>query len=286
MKIVLQHLFYPTVVLASMLLAFAFIQMLPESYFIIVPLLLLTPLLVLFVFLERYMPYDKKWNLNRGDFKTDLLQTFITLPTAIHLGQFLLTLLLIVPNTWMSKTFHNEFLESNYGFIWAFIIVLILSEFCYYWMHRLSHTVPKLWKLHAIHHSSKRVYWANSGRSHFFDALLSSTAYFIPVLLLNVSDELIVMLLVFSGITGFLEHVNIKFKAGYLNYVFNTAELHRWHHSQLEAESNHNYGKALIVWDLLFGTFLWPKERKVEQVGVQGEKDTQGFKNQFLKPFK
>jgi sterol desaturase/sphingolipid hydroxylase (fatty acid hydroxylase superfamily) len=40
------------------------------------------------------------------------------------------------------------------------------------------------------------------------------------------------------------------------------AELHRWHHSRKMSESNRNYGSNVIVWDLLFGTFYWPRDRK------------------------
>jgi sterol desaturase/sphingolipid hydroxylase (fatty acid hydroxylase superfamily) len=39
------------------------------------------------------------------------------------------------------------------------------------------------------------------------------------------------------------------------------AELHRWHHSRLERESNTNYGQTLILFDVLFGTRFLPKDR-------------------------
>jgi sterol desaturase/sphingolipid hydroxylase (fatty acid hydroxylase superfamily) len=40
------------------------------------------------------------------------------------------------------------------------------------------------------------------------------------------------------------------------------AELHRWHHSPLAAEANHNYGGNLIVWDIVFGTRWLPEDRE------------------------
>ena len=286
MKTTLQYLFYPAIVLTTLWGAFVFVEKIPETYYMILPFTILVPLLIIFVGLERYMPFNKTWTINRNDFFTDLLQTFITLPFAIQLSQFLLPFWLFFPRQWLSGVVEIGYLESNYGLGWAFVIGLLLAEFCYYWMHRMSHTIPKLWKLHAVHHSSRRVYWANSGRFHIFDALLGSLAYLLPLFLLNASDKLILLILVFSGVTGFLEHVNIKFKAGVLNYVFNTAELHRWHHSEIELESNHNYGKALIVWDIVFRTFLWPKTRQIKDVGVEGQMDPVGFKNQFLFPFK
>ena len=47
-------------------------------------------------------------------------------------------------------------------------------------------------------------------------------------------------------------------------------ELHRWHHSKLMHESNHNYGGNLIVWDILFGTRWLPNDRDPpEAIGME-----------------
>ncbi len=250
------------------------------------PIIVLVPVILIIVIFEQIMPYHKSWNVDQNDFKTDLLQTFITLPVASQLSQFILPFILYFPITWITYLGPEGILERNFSLGLSFVIGLLICEFCYYWMHRCSHTFPALWNLHLVHHSAKRVYWANSGRFHFFDAILSSAAYLLPLIVLNASEQLTIMLLIFSGVTGFLEHVNIKFKAGYLNYIFNSAELHRWHHSEMEKESNHNFGKALIIWDLVFGTFLLPKDRKIIHVGVQDHKDPIGFINQFLLPFR
>jgi sterol desaturase/sphingolipid hydroxylase (fatty acid hydroxylase superfamily) len=47
-------------------------------------------------------------------------------------------------------------------------------------------------------------------------------------------------------------------RLGPLNWIFSMAEPHRWHHSRTLTEANSNYGSNLIVWDLVFGTFLLP----------------------------
>jgi len=116
-------------------------------------------------------------------------------------------------HTWFTDHIEGGFIESNFSMFWAFVLTLLAGEFCYYWMHRITHRVPKLWNLHEVHHSAERVYWANSGRFHFFDAILRNFAYLLPLILLNTSEYLMEMILVFSRITGFLEHVNINFKA-------------------------------------------------------------------------
>ena len=48
----------------------------------------------------------------------------------------------------------------------------------------------------------------------------------------------------FSGITGFigmLTHCNVEMRFGPLSWIFNSPELHRWHHSKYLREANRNY---------------------------------------------
>ena len=59
-----------------------------------------------------------------------------------------------------------------------------------------------------------------------------------------------------AGYIGLLTHCNVAMRFGPLSLVFNTPELHRWHHSMDLREGNKNYGENLAIWDLLFGTWF------------------------------
>lgn len=112
-----------------------------------------------------------------------------------------------------------------------------------------------LWHFHAVHHSVKKLWFFNTGRFHIIDTL-KSMIFSGPLLALAGTPNDVVMW--FGAITayiGFLTHVNIRMKFGWLNYIFNTPELHRWHHSTDLREGNKNYGENLMIWDLLFRTF-------------------------------
>jgi hypothetical protein len=52
------------------------------------------------------------------------------------------------------------------------------------------------------------------------------------------------------------QHANIRLILGPLNWVFSTNELHRWQHADRPEEANRNYGGVLVIWDLVFGTYL------------------------------
>ena len=60
---------------------------------------------------------------------------------------------------------------------------------------------------------------------------------------------------------GQLSHCNIDTKCGWLNYIFNMPENHRFYHSRKIYEANSNYGQVLIIWDIAFGTLCAPSEK-------------------------
>ncbi|MFT5822521.1 MAG: sterol desaturase/sphingolipid hydroxylase (fatty acid hydroxylase superfamily) [Crocinitomix sp.] len=286
MKGILKYVFYPLTILLSVLVGILLFNVLDQAYFIFIPVIVIIPLIGIFVWLEIKFPFQKKWNISKGDVGSDLIRTFFVLPIASKLAELLLPVLLYYPLIYLTKQFSGTVLNPEWGIVVNLIIALLLSELCYYWMHRLSHQNKRLWRLHAVHHGAERVYWANSGRFHFIDAFLGSLTYFLPLVLLGASEEILVLVLTISTVTGMLEHVNINFKAGILNYIFNTAELHRWHHSEKIHESSSNFGKVLVVWDLIFGSYLWPKDRMIERVGIEEEKVPVDFLTQITYPFK
>ncbi len=49
-------------------------------------------------------------------------------------------------------------------------------------------------------------------------------------------------------------------------------------------ESNHNYGNNLIVWDLLFGSWFLPRDRKVGDLGLINRAYPLGFFSQMITP--
>lgn len=90
-----------------------------------------------------------------------------------------------------------------------------------------------LWRFHAVHHSPNRLYWFNAGRFHPVEKFLFQIPELLPFILLNPSEEVLMLYLITNGIHGFFQHSNIAQNIGVLNYVFSMTELHRWHHSKV-----------------------------------------------------
>src|SRR5690606_33099298 len=130
------------------------------------------------------------------------------------LSELLIPILFYYPIVWMTSAVPFDFnnLIGEFGFLFSFAIALLCCEFFYYWFHRFCHKIPMLWRFHVVHHGAQRVYWINSGRFHLVEAFFSSMIYFLPLVFLGTGPEVIIMVITFSSITGFMEHVNIDFK--------------------------------------------------------------------------
>ena len=51
-------------------------------------------------------------------------------------------------------------------------------------------------------------------------------------------------------------------------------------------ESNANYGNTVIVWDLVFGTWFLPKDREIQDLGLQDRAYPRSFLGMMRAPFK
>jgi sterol desaturase/sphingolipid hydroxylase (fatty acid hydroxylase superfamily) len=170
---------------------------------------------------------------------------------------------------------------------------LVIAEFGSYWWHRATHEVPFLWKFHELHHSPQRLYWLNATRFHYVDVTLLQVCAVTPLLLLGAGEVVVLFVTLFSIFHGYWQHGNTEQDLGPLNFIFSNAELHRWHHNERPGLSNNNYGSNLIIWDLVFRTFLWPErgygtrgDASVTSIGVDDNTYPGKLGQQLLFPFR
>ena len=163
-------------------------------------------------------------------------------------------------------------------------LMLVAAEFFRYWLHRMMHEFTPLWRLHAVHHASDKLYTVNVGRFHPLDKAIQFFGDSLPFLLLGVGPEVFAAYFVVYAVNGFYQHSNADIRLGPLNWIVAGPELHRWHHSTVVQEGHANYGNNLIIWDAVFGTRLLPPDRTVEDVGIGNKKWPRGFFAQVLAP--
>lgn len=186
---------------------------------------------------------------------------------------------------WLTQQAGQTLWPDDWPILAQLFLMLLIAEFGRYWVHRAAHRINRLWRFHAVHHSPNRLYFFNAGRFHPVEKLLFQLPEVAPFILLGTNVECIAMYFTFNGIHGLLQHSNVHIKAGWLNTIFSMTELHRWHHSQKPEESDNNYGNNLIIWDLVFGTYLNPKAQKVDTIGLLNAHYPKRYLDQLKAPF-
>lgn len=208
------------------------------------------------ILLERRIPFDPNWNKDHDDTKADLTSALVLIALVDPLLKFVSPLIVVTIYSAMSVTNTNVvFNPASLPLGMQIIIVTLLVELGRYWAHRLHHQVPSLWRLHAMHHSSQRLYSINNLRFHPLNYGLNFAVSVLPVMILGFTPASLLGYLAISQPILMLQHGNLNLKSGWLNYLVSTNELHRWHHSNLAEEANSNYGNAIVLWDQIFNTF-------------------------------
>lgn len=139
---------------------------------------------------------------------------------------------------------------------WAWLLLFLGEEFCYYWYHRTSHRVRWFWATHAVHHSPNELNFANAYRLGWTGKLTGTPLFFAPLMFLGFEPAAVLGAVAVNLLYQFWLHADWIPKLGWLEYVFNTPSHHRVHHSSNLEYLDANYGGVLIVFDRWFGTFV------------------------------
>ena len=150
------------------------------------------------------------------------------------------------------------------GPFWLQIAVIMVSVSLFrYWMHRWQHNNEFLWKLHSYHHRVTDLTATNGEVSNPIDFALRNILIFLVLGVIGFNTMAVFLAFTVTNVTAVFSHCAADVKAGVLNYVFMTPEVHRWHHTRKVPEGygySCNYGVEFSFWDILFGTYYLPKE--------------------------
>ncbi|MEO5995316.1 MAG: sterol desaturase family protein [Chitinophagaceae bacterium] len=149
--------------------------------------------------------------------------------------------------------FNRQFYHITNPIIY-WILLLLLEDFLYYWLHRFDHEIRLFWAVHVTHHSSEHMNFAVGFRSSVFQPLYRFI-YFIPLALIGFKPVDIIFMYSATQIWGIFVHTELINKMGWLEYIFVTPSHHRVHHASNPKYLDRNMGMFLIIWDKMFGTF-------------------------------
>jgi sterol desaturase/sphingolipid hydroxylase (fatty acid hydroxylase superfamily) len=179
--------------------------------------------------------------------------------------------ILSVPLALIARAFHGLDLFGIYSTVerWPFWVkvpvALFVGDVGAYWGHRLMHTVPFLWRFHAIHHSAAQMDWLVSSRAHPFDIVLVRLSNFAPLYIFGLAqtkgkeaDPLLLIVTLAGMAWTFFIHANVRARLGPLEWLISSPAFHHWHHTNDE-HRDRNYSFIFPVIDWVFRTAWLPK---------------------------
>lgn len=223
----------------------------------------------IFAPLERLLPFSKKWQDDK-DMPVDVAMFFGSKVWGdlINKPLRLATIALVVQE--ISPEIGKSIWPTQLHPVLQVLLLLSIADFFRYWYHRWMHESEFMWRWHAVHHSSERLYWFNGTRSHPLEGLVSSFLWAIPFAYIHAPVEIVFVTGLLGRTIGRFQHTNMDLILGPFDYIFSSPKNHRYHHSKSHIIGHTNYGGDVIFWDILFGTFYLPKgEQPSDDIGIE-----------------
>lgn len=156
--------------------------------------------------LERLAPFEPAWTRDHdGDLRADVLHFLVShalIQSAVAIGFGLRGLLSGPVVAWPVA-----------APMWVQVLLAgAIMDLGLYAMHRWSHVNGRLWRLHAIHHSPRRLYWLNGGRRHALSALVLAAPGLVVLLALGVTPIALGAWMSVMSIHLAFQHANLDYR--------------------------------------------------------------------------
>jgi sterol desaturase/sphingolipid hydroxylase (fatty acid hydroxylase superfamily) len=170
--------------------------------------------------------------------------------------------------------------------LWAqAIAMLVIGDLVGYAMHRWFHG-RRLWRFHAVHHSSTCLDWLSSVRVHPVNEWLPRITTVLVLVGLGFDPAAIAAYVPALTLYAIVLHANVRWSFGWLGNLVASPRFHRWHHTA-QAEGLDKNLAGLFPWiDRLAGTYYMPDGRLPERFGVDGAAVPAGMWAQLAYPFR
>ena len=245
---------------------------------------LLDLLLMTLIFspIEVLWPAYPQQSVFRSEWLNDIVYFLST-----HLPIQVTTLLILLPATQLNSVLHFSTVPDLVGklpWVVQFFLAVLVADLAQYFIHRAMHVVPFMWRVHAIHHSSKALDWIAGSRAHLVEDVVVRGFILIPMMLLF-PPGMLVAYLFFVNIHATWAHCNFGPTVKWLEPFLVQPRYHHWHHTSQPESIDKNFAIHFPWIDRIFGTYYLPKDKWPDTYGLHNEKLPAGFWGQFFYPF-
>jgi sterol desaturase/sphingolipid hydroxylase (fatty acid hydroxylase superfamily) len=164
------------------------------------------------------------------------------------------------------------------------ILFLIGEDIILYATHRWFHG-ERMWKYHAVHHSSEELEWISAARFHPINLFLGTVFADVVLLVAGISPNIFVVLGPLTVAHSAFVHANLDWTLGPFKYVIAGPVFHRWHHTAADQGGEKNFAATFPILDVIFGTFYMPEGKLPDNYGIADRTFPTSFPGQLAHPF-
>ena len=181
---------------------------------------------LIFIPLELFFPKRIEQSKFHPEWRTDLVYLFK--------AQLLIQYTAVAVKM-PAELFFNDLGVSNLQafiqelpFLFQLFLAMLVADLFQYFIHRLFHQNPFMWRFHAIHHSIKHVDWIAGSRLHLVDIFITRSFSYIPLYVLGFSNDVFYVYVIIVALQAVMAHTNSRISFGFLRYIFVTPQYHHW----------------------------------------------------------
>ena len=237
--------------------------------------LIFSPIEVIWPAYPKQSVFRPEWLLDVGYFLSTHLPIQIT------------SFLILLPATQLTRVLSNDGAQAAMArlpWLVQFFLAVLVADLAQYALHRAFHTVPPLWRFHAIHHSSKALDWLAGSRAHIVEDVVVRGGILVPMMFFF-SQDIIVAYLLFVTIHATWAHCNFGPTLEWLEPYLVLPRFHHWHHTSQRESIDRNYAIHFPWIDRIFGTYYFPEDKWPDTYGLDNETLPAGFWGQTFYPF-
>jgi len=171
-------------------------------------------------------------------------------------------------------------------FFVQFLAIMLLTDLMQYWVHRVFHVVPWLWKFHSVHHSARSLDWMAGARMHILEIIALRAVTVIPMFVLGFSPAVVNLYILVVYLYATFVHANLGWRFPVVERFVVTPRFHHWHHGVEKEAIDVNFAIHFPLLDRIFGTYYLPKELWPEGYGIAGHPVPLGYVAQLRYPFR
>ena len=158
----------------------------------------------------------------------------------------------------------------------ALFVDIVLLDLWTYWIHRAYHTVPVMWRFHAVHHFDEFLDTTSAFRFHLGEVVLSAILRLLPVTLLAIPLAHVVAFETLFICAVIFHHSNLRLPAGLeraLSRIMVTPSIHWVHHHAVMRDTHSNYAAIFSLWDRLFASRSAAARTPEMKIGLESIED-------------